>query len=44
MTPPPATVKDGFVYAVLGDIAQVGPVTQLKLPEFEKVLLENALA
>jgi poly-gamma-glutamate synthesis protein (capsule biosynthesis protein) len=37
-TPPPATVKDGFVYAVLGDIAQVGPVTQLPLPEFEKVL------
>jgi poly-gamma-glutamate capsule biosynthesis protein CapA/YwtB (metallophosphatase superfamily) len=35
---PPATVKDGFVYAVLGDIAQVGPVTQLKLPEFESVL------
>src|ERR1043166_539688 len=37
-TPPPATVKDGFTYAVLGDISQVGPVTQLPLPEFEKVL------
>ena len=37
-SPPPATVKDGFTYAVLGDIAQVGPVTQLQLPEFEKVL------
>ena len=37
-SPPPATVKDGFTYAVLGDIAQVGPVTQLPLPEFEKVL------
>src|SRR4029079_6055140 len=24
--PPPATVKDGFTYAVMGDIAQVGPV------------------
>src|SRR5438876_12298854 len=37
-TPPPATVKDGFTYAVLGDISQVGPVTQLPLPEFVKVL------
>src|SRR6185369_17685486 len=37
-SPPPATVKDRFTYAVLGDIAQVGPVTQLQLPEFEKVL------
>src|SRR5439155_11795439 len=37
-SPPPATVKDGFTYAVLGDIAQVGPVTQLPLPEFERVL------
>jgi len=37
-SPPPASVKDGFVYAVLGDIAQVGPVTRLQLPEFEKVL------
>jgi poly-gamma-glutamate synthesis protein (capsule biosynthesis protein) len=32
------TVKDGFVYAVLGDISLVRPVTQLGLPEFEKVL------
>jgi len=31
-------VKDGFTYAVLGDIAQVGPVSQLPLPGFEKVL------
>jgi poly-gamma-glutamate synthesis protein (capsule biosynthesis protein) len=37
-SPPPVTVKDGFTYAVLGDIAQVTPVTQLPLPEFEKVL------
>jgi poly-gamma-glutamate synthesis protein (capsule biosynthesis protein) len=37
-SPPPATVKDGFVYAVLGDISQVGAVTRLSLPEFEKVL------
>jgi len=37
-TPPPATVKDGFTYAVLGDIAQVGPVTGLNLPEFDNVL------
>ncbi|HVT38656.1 MAG TPA: hypothetical protein VHE78_06420, partial [Gemmatimonadaceae bacterium] len=34
-SPPPATVKDGFVYAVLGDISQVRPVTGLALPEFE---------
>ena len=37
-SPPPVTVKDGFTYAVLGDIAQVGPVTQLGLPEFDNVL------
>jgi poly-gamma-glutamate synthesis protein (capsule biosynthesis protein) len=37
-TPPPVSVKDGFTYAVLGDIAQVGPVTQLGLPEFDNVL------
>jgi poly-gamma-glutamate synthesis protein (capsule biosynthesis protein) len=37
-SPPPATVKDGFTYAVLGDIAQVGPVTTLGLPEFDNVL------
>jgi poly-gamma-glutamate synthesis protein (capsule biosynthesis protein) len=37
-TPPPATVKDGFVYAVLGDISQVGPVTQRGLPELDNVL------
>jgi poly-gamma-glutamate synthesis protein (capsule biosynthesis protein) len=37
-SPPPVTVKDGFTYAVLGDLAQVGPVTQLALPDFEKVL------
>src|SRR5690349_993064 len=37
-SPPPVTVKDGFVYAVLGDISLVRPVTQLGLPEFEKVL------
>src|SRR5262245_38714165 len=37
-SPPPVTVKDGFVYAVMGDISQVGPVTRLQLPEFEKVL------
>ena len=27
-SPPPVTVKDGFTYAVLGDISQVHPVTQ----------------
>jgi poly-gamma-glutamate capsule biosynthesis protein CapA/YwtB (metallophosphatase superfamily) len=37
-SPPPATVKAGFVYAVLGDISQVRPVTGLALPEFESVL------
>jgi poly-gamma-glutamate capsule biosynthesis protein CapA/YwtB (metallophosphatase superfamily) len=37
-SPPPATVKDGFTYAVLGDISQVGPVTQPPAPSFEKVL------
>jgi poly-gamma-glutamate synthesis protein (capsule biosynthesis protein) len=31
-------VKDGFTYAVLGDISQVGPVTQPPAPAFEKVL------
>jgi poly-gamma-glutamate capsule biosynthesis protein CapA/YwtB (metallophosphatase superfamily) len=37
-SPPPVTVKDGFTYAVLGDISLVRPVTQLGLPDFEKVL------
>jgi poly-gamma-glutamate synthesis protein (capsule biosynthesis protein) len=37
-SPPPVTVKDGFTYAVLGDIALVRPVTQLGLPELDKVL------
>jgi len=37
-SPPPVTVKDGFTYAVLGDISLVRPVTQLALPDFEKVL------
>src|SRR5512141_1543803 len=37
-SPPPVTVKDGFTYAVLGDISLVRPVTQLALPEFDKVL------
>jgi poly-gamma-glutamate capsule biosynthesis protein CapA/YwtB (metallophosphatase superfamily) len=36
--PPRATVKDGFVYAVLGDISQLGPVTGRGLAEFNKVL------
>ncbi|HEY4302926.1 MAG TPA: CapA family protein [Gemmatimonadaceae bacterium] len=36
--PPKATVKDGFTYAVLGDISQVKPVADLGLPEFESVL------
>lgn len=37
-TPPKATVKDGFVYAVLGDISQVRPVTGLGVKEFDEVL------
>ncbi len=37
-TPPRATVKDGFVYALLGDISQVRPVTGLGVKEFEDVL------
>jgi poly-gamma-glutamate capsule biosynthesis protein CapA/YwtB (metallophosphatase superfamily) len=37
-SPPPATVKDGFVYAVLGDISQVRPVTGLGVPELDNVL------
>ncbi|HEX4683774.1 MAG TPA: CapA family protein [Gemmatimonadaceae bacterium] len=37
-SPPPATVADGFVYAVLGDISQVKPVTGLGLPQFDEVL------
>src|SRR5689334_21435352 len=37
-SPPPVTVKDGFTYAVLGDISLVRPVTQLGLPDFDKVL------
>ena len=37
-TPPRATVKDGFVYAVLGDISQVKPVTGLGAAEFDDVL------
>jgi poly-gamma-glutamate synthesis protein (capsule biosynthesis protein) len=37
-TPPRAGVADGFVYAVLGDISQVRPVTGLGLPEFDEVL------
>src|SRR5450755_537599 len=37
-TPPRVTVKDGFVYAVLGDISQVRPVTGLALPELDNVL------
>lgn len=37
-TPPKATVKDGFVYAVLGDISQVRPVTRLGVKELDDVL------
>ena len=37
-SPPPATVKDGFTYALLGDISQVGPVAQPPAAPFEKVL------
>ena len=37
-SPPPATVKDGFIYAVLGDISQVGAVTRLGVPELDNVL------
>jgi poly-gamma-glutamate synthesis protein (capsule biosynthesis protein) len=37
-SPPQVTVKDGVTYAVLGDIALVRPVTQLGLPELDKVL------
>ena len=37
-SPPPATVKDGFTYALLGDISQVGPVTQPAAARFEDVL------
>jgi poly-gamma-glutamate synthesis protein (capsule biosynthesis protein) len=32
------TVKDGFTYAVLGDISLVRPVTKIGLPDFDKVL------
>ncbi len=37
-SPPRATVKDGFVYAVLGDISQVRPVTGLGVRAFDDVL------
>ena len=37
-SPPRATVKDGFVYAVLGDISQVRPVTGLSVPALDSVL------
>ncbi len=37
-SPPPVTVKDGFTYAVLGDISQVGPVTQPAAAPVERVL------
>lgn len=37
-SPPRATVKDGFVYAVLGDLAEVTPATGRGLPEFDNVL------
>lgn len=37
-SPPRATVKDGFVYALLGDISQTRPVTGLGVPELDSVL------
>lgn len=37
-TPPRVTVQDGFVYAVLGDISQVRPVTGLGVPALDEVL------
>lgn len=36
-SPPQATVKDGFTFAPLGDISQVGPVTQLAVAPAERV-------
>lgn len=36
--PPPATVKDGFLYAVLGDISEVTADVPRGGPEFERVL------
>lgn len=36
--PPRVGVKDGFVYAVLGDISQVRPVTGLGAASFDSVL------
>lgn len=37
-SPPRATVKDGFVYALLGDISQVRPVTGLGVKSLDEVL------
>lgn len=37
-TPPSVTVKDGFVYAALGDIAEVTPDVPRALPGFDQVL------
>lgn len=37
-SPPPVGVKDGFVYAVLGDISEVKPVASRGLAEFDKVM------
>ena len=37
-SPPPVTVRDGFTYAVLGDISEVRPVTNRGLADFDKVL------
>ena len=37
-SPPPVGVKDGFTYAVLGDISLVKPVTKRGLADFDKVL------
>lgn len=37
-SPPAAGVKDGFVYAVMGDISGVTPATTKNLPDFEQVL------
>ena len=37
-SPPPAGVKDGFVYAVMGDISGVTPATTKNLADFDQVL------
>jgi poly-gamma-glutamate synthesis protein (capsule biosynthesis protein) len=37
-SPPPVGVKDGFVYAVMGDISGVTPATTKNLADFDQVL------